>query len=443
MSCCLDFQSAGEEVAEVPKRVYVKSFGCPSSRADGEVMVGCLSEARYEVVDEVEDAQVLIYNTCGVKSPTENRMMSLLKRAPKDKKLVVAGCLPLINTERLRTQLNYDGLVGPGLGCGIVDVVRAVCRGERVVLLKRDCMPSLDLPRVAVNEVVGVVPISQGCLGSCAYCCVRFARGQLRSHGVAAVVERVKRDLDSGAREIWLTSQDTACYGSDIGTGLAELLRAVCKIDSDFFIRIGMMNPDFALEMLDDLVESYKDAKVFKFLHLPVQSGDDEVLGRMNRFYTAEDFRRIIERFRSEFPRITIATDVICGFPGESEKAFERSMELVEDIQPDIVNVSRFFPRPSTAAKGMVQLPASVVKGRSGRMSRLAGWSSCAKNESWLGWEGRVIVDEIGNRSGSWVGRNFAYKPVVLRDEGVLLGKFVDVRIVGASATYLNGEICD
>ena len=439
LECCWE---VGEEMVGMAKRVYVESFGCPTSKADGEVMAGCLLEAGYEVVDGAGDADVLIYNTCAVKSPTENRMISMLKRAPKGKWLIVAGCLPLINLERLKAEVDFDGVVGPASGCDIVEAVRGVVRGEKIVLLKGNCMPSLDLPKVSVNEVVGVVPISYGCLGSCSYCCVRFARGRLRSYRVEELVERVKRDLDSGAREVWLTSQDTACYGRDIGADLAELLRAVCKIDGEFFVRVGMMTPNHALEMLDSLIDAYKDKRVFKFLHLPVQSGDDGVLERMNRFYSTEDFKKIVRCFRRELPRITIATDVICGFPGESEDAFEHTVELVKEVRPDVVNVSRFFPRPGTPAKEMEQLPPLVVKARSGRMAGLARRISFERNENWLGWKGRVLVDEVGKKAGSWVGRNFAYKPVVLRVDAPLLGRLVDVRVVRAFPTYLEADVC-
>ncbi len=430
-------------MAERAKRIHMESFGCPTSKADGESMVGCLSEAGYEVVDETEDADVLIYNTCAVKSPTENRMISMLKSAPKGKQLIVAGCLPLINLERLKAEVDSDGVVGPALGCDIVEVVRSVCGGEKVVLLRRNSMPSSDLPRLPINQVVGIIPISFGCLGSCSYCCVRFARGHLRSYKVEELVERVKRDLDSGAREIWLTSQDTACYGKDIDTDLAELVRAVCEIDGDFFVRVGMMTPNRVLEILDDLVDAYSHERVFKFLHLPAQSGDDEVLDRMNRFYSVKDFRKIVGCFKEKFPRITIATDVICGFPGESEDAFGRTMELVEEIQPEIVNVSRFFPRPGTPAKEMEQLSSLTVKERSGKITRLARRISLERNKAWLGWKGKVLVDEVGSKAGSLIGRNFAYKPVVLRTDEALLGRLVDVRVVRTSPTYLEGEVCE
>jgi MiaB-like tRNA modifying enzyme len=424
------------------KRVYVRSFGCPTNLADGELIAGCLSEAGYDVVERVEDADVLIYNTCAVKTPTENRAIDILRRVPRDKKLIVTGCLPLINLERMKAQVEFDGVLGAAPGSKIVEAVHKVGRGERVVMLEKNSKPSLDLPKIPVNRVVGIVPINYGCLGSCSYCCVLFARGRLRSHGIDEVVERVKRDLASGVKEVWLTSQDTACYGKDIAVNLADLLREVCRVEGKFFVRVGMMNPNYASEILDDLVQAYKDEKVFKFLHLPVQSGDDEVLRLMNRHYSVDDFRRIVNSFRKEIPEITLATDVICGFPGESREAFERTVELIKEIQPDIVNISKFFPRPRTPAGDMKPfVHPREVKERSRRLAEVSKRVSLERNRAWLGWEGRILVDEVGKKVLSWVGRNFAYKPVVVKSGEVLFGRFLVVRVVRVFPTYLEAEI--
>lgn len=422
------------------RRVYVKSFGCPTNLADGEVIAGCLSEAGYDIVERAQSAGILIYNTCAVKSPTENRMIDVLKRAPRGKRLIVVGCLPLINFERLKSQVRFDGVVGPAPGSRIVDAVRRVGCGEKVILLGKDSKPSLSLPKILVNSVTGIIPINYGCLGACSYCCVLLARGRLRSYQINEIVERVKLDLASGAKEIWLTSQDTACYGKDIATNLADLLRRICEIEGKFFIRIGMMTPNQALEILDDLIEAYKNEKVFKFLHLPVQSGDNEVLRLMNRFYTAEDFKRIVHSFRKEIPKITVATDVICGFPSESQAAFKRTMGLIKDIQPDVVNISKFFPRPHTPAKKMKPLPPQEVKERSKQMTELSRRISLKKNRAWMNWEGTILVNEKG-KEGSWIGRNFAYKPVVIKAAGFLLRKFLNVRVVRFFPTYLEADV--
>ena len=427
-------------MVERSKRVYVKSFGCSANLADGEVIAGCLSKAGFEVVDEPQDAEILLYNTCAVKSPTENRVIDILRKAPRDKRLVVTGCLPLINFERLKNEVEFDGVTGPAPGAKIVEILCRVAAGEKVVYLLGVSKPSLCLPRIPVNPVVSIVPINYGCLGNCSYCCVHFARGRLRSYLIDEIVERVKQDLVSGAREVWLTSQDTACYGKDIGASLADLLRRICEIEGEFFVRVGMMNPNHVMEMLDELVETYKCGRVFKFLHLPVQSGDDEVLELMNRRYTVEEFKTVVQAFREEIPRLTLSTDVICGFPGESRDAFENTKKLIAEVQPDIVNVSKFFSRPRTPAEKMVSLPPKEVKMRSREVAELARRISFERNRTWMGWEGTVLFDEKG-KGESWMGRNFAYKPIVVKGSESLVGTFVQVRVVNAFSTYLEAEV--
>jgi MiaB-like tRNA modifying enzyme len=407
-------------------------------------MRGCLVKAGFNLVGNAEDADVLVFNTCGVKSPTENRIIEELREAAElEKRLIVAGCLPQINLKRLRSQVKFDGVLSPSSAGRIVEAVQSVLRGEKIQWLKcgGETKPLLSLPRQTSNPVVSIVPVAQGCLGSCSYCCVVFARGHLRSYNVDDVVERVRSDLQSGAKEVWLTGQDMACYGRDIDTNLPDLLKAVCSIkECEFLVRVGMMTPNYVLDMLDLLIAAFLDEHVFKFLHLPVQSGDDEVLQRMNRFYSVDDFRRIVASFRKAIPDITIATDVICGFPGESEEAFQRSLKLIEEVKPDVVNVSKFFPRPRTLAEKMSsKVSAAEVKRRSQNLAKVVKHVSAVKNAAWKNWTGKILIDEKGKQQGSWIGRNFAYKPVVIRSKDTsLLGKCVDVRVVKTFQTYLE-----
>lgn len=422
------------------RRVYLKSFGCSTNLADGELVAGCLSGAGFDIVENPKEADILLYNTCAVKAPTENRVIDILRKTPRNKRLVVTGCLPLINFGRLKNEVDFDGVAGPAPAARIVEILRRVDRGEKVVSLKGVSNPSLCLPRIPVNRIVSVVPINYGCLGECSYCCVLFARGQLRSNPVEEIVDRVKLDLDSGAKEVWLTSQDTACYGKDLGTNLAELLTQVCKIEGKFFVRVGMMTPNQVIGMLDELIEVYKEEKVFKFLHLPVQSGDDDVLKLMNRRYTVEDFKEIIFAFKNEIPQLTLATDVICGFPGEKRDAFERTKRLMTEFQPDIVNISKFFSRPNTAAEKLSPLPPKEVKRRSKELAFLSKKISLEKNRAWINWEGTALFDECG-KGESLRGRNFAYKPIVTKAFESLLGNFVQVKVVRAFSTYLEADI--
>jgi MiaB-like tRNA modifying enzyme len=425
-------------------QVFVRSFGCSANTADSEVLAGCLAQAGFQLAASEAEADVLIYNTCAVKGPTENRVIDALKRVPKNKKLVVTGCLPMINFERLMHEASFDGAVGPAAGKGIVDVVARVLDGEKVVeLASSNAKPKLDLPRVKSNPIVSVVPVNYGCLGSCAYCCVVFARGHLRSYRIKEVAERLKSDFEAGAREFWVTSQDTACYGRDLGSNLAELLEALGGLAGDFKVRVGMMTPNMVTDMQAKLISAFKSDKVFKFLHLPVQSGDDRTLKRMRRFYTAEQFKSIAEAFRAEFPDLTLATDVIVGFPGETPEAFENTLKLLEEVKPDVVNVSKFFARPKTAAAKMQDglVEQEEIKRRSTVAAQLVKRISLERNQRWVGWVGEVLVDEKGKMEGSWVGRNFAYKPVAIKSTDDLLGETVTVKIEAAAGTYLKGTI--
>jgi threonylcarbamoyladenosine tRNA methylthiotransferase CDKAL1 len=423
--------------------VFVKSYGCAANLADGEVLTGCLAEAGYKLANSVLEADIVVYNTCAVKGPTENRAIAVLKRVPKGKKLIVAGCLPLINFERLNREVRFDAAVGPAVGTKIADVMKRVVEGEKVVALEGALLakPALSLPRLRSNPMVSVVPVSYGCLGSCAYCCVASARGRLRSYAVKEVTERVRNDLAAGTKELWVTSQDTACYGRDIGTNLAALLKAVCNVEGDFRVRVGMMTPNLAKDMLSVLLEAFRSEKVFKFVHLPVQSGDDAVLGDMRRFYSVRDFMSVVDAFRGVFPEVTIATDVICGFPGETRKAFANTLNLIREVMPDVVNISKFFARPGTVAAkmdtGLVE-PAEI-KRRSSELTKLVKKASLKRNQRWVGWSGEVLVDEKGKTPGSWIGRNFAYKPVTLKNVANLLGETLRVKVVKGFSTYLSG----
>ena len=420
----------------------MKSFGCSTNMADGEFITGCLSTEGYEIADRIEDADVLVYNTCAVKTPTENRMIDLLKKTPKTKKVIVTGCLPIINFDRLKREVRFDGILGPAPGLKIVEVIQRVVRNERVMLLNAGTKPGLDLPRCFENSIVSIVPVAYGCLGACSYCCVVSARGRLRSYSIDEIVDRVKNDVASGAKEVWLTSQDMACYGQDIGVTLIDLLEKICTIEGTFQVRIGMMTPNYALDILERLVEAYKRRRIFKFLHLPVQSGDNEVLKRMQRFCTKEDFNQIVRNFRKAIPNITIATDVICGFPGETSEAFEKTLHLMEKVKPDIVNISKFFPRPNTPAEKLKpKIQPREINERSRKMAELVKSISLEKNHAWIDWKGQILIDEEGKKPDSWIGRNFAYKPIVVESNESLLGRTVNVHVVKAFQTYLKAEI--
>jgi len=434
----------GEMISsDVGRTIYIENYGCAANKADFEIMLAYILDSGYKISNKLDEADIIVVNTCGVKKPTEDRILNKLRSFSRlNKPLIVAGCLPKINLKSiLKAAPNVSAILDPYSVDKIVLALKLAEKGEKKHIFFSD-KPIIKLkqPKIRLNKVIEIIPISEGCLGACSFCCVRFARGSLFSYPANLIVNRLKDAISKGAKEIWLTSQDNGAYGLDIGTSLADLLKRCCSVKGKFFIRVGMMNPNYALKMLSDLVSAYKNKRIFKFLHLPVQSGDNEVLKLMNRKYTVEDFKAIVSSFRREIPDITIATDVICGFPGESREAFEKTLKLIEDVKPDIVNISKFFPRPNTPAARMKQINSKEVAFRSRMMTKLASDISLKRNEAWLDWEGEILVDEKG-LGDSWIGRNYAYKPIVVKSHENLLGEFINVKIIEAHTNYLKAEI--
>lgn len=424
------------------KSVYFETYGCPSNKYDQAVMVACLEGSEYAIVDDPQDADIFVINTCGVKKTTEDRILSRLRRLHRlGKPVVVAGCLPRIDAHAIEDALpGYLAMLDPlsidriavalqGLECGVR--TRRFFSNEKKV--------KTEMPTYRRDSVFAIVPISEGCLGACTFCCTRFARGRLFSYPVQSIVDHVKKLVADGVVDIWLTAQDVGAYGLDRDRDLVDLLEAICAINGNFCLRVGMMNPHHVLRILDRLVGAYRDRKVFKFLHLPVQSGNDEVLQRMNRPYTVGDFEKIVDTFREGIPALTLSTDVICGFPTEDAGAFEDTCHLISKVAPDVVNITKFSPRPRTIAAAMKQLPSQTVKARSRRMTALCKTVSLMRNQRWVHWEGDILLEERGKGS-SMVGRNFAYKPVVLDGGADRLGERTRVTVIGATATYLMGE---
>ncbi len=390
-------------------KFYIETYGCSRNQADSEAIAGALAE-EHEQVAEAEEADIVVVNTCIVKTPTENKVLKALKKY-SDKKLIVAGCMPAAQLDKVKE-------AAPG--CEVWGV---------------GCEEDLASPRIRTNPIVSIIPISSGCLGECSYCCVRFARGKLKSYSPEKIVGAVEKSVSEGCKEIWITAQDTGAYGKDIGTSLPALLEKICEVSGDFRVRIGMMNPNHAVKMLPSLVKALQNEKMFKFLHLPVQSGSNEVLKKMNRYYTVSEYKEIIEFVRKEIPQIMIATDVITGFPGETDAQFEETVELMKAIEPDIINVSRYGARPGTPAAEMEQHQEIVKKERSREMVRVMKEIGLKRKREWLDWEGEVMIETLGSKN-DYIARNFAYQPVILKGKHEL-GDKVNVKISNATENYL------
>ncbi|MDR2203907.1 MAG: tRNA (N(6)-L-threonylcarbamoyladenosine(37)-C(2))-methylthiotransferase [Nitrososphaerota archaeon] len=425
-------------------KIAIKTYGCTANTADTETIKGILTTHGHQITTETE-ADIIIFNSCAVKGPTENRIINAIKQTQKTKKTIIIGCLPKINAERLHKETQPNGIAGPSIGENIIDLLNQVTNNKKTINLQQPQKekPPLTLPKINTNPIISILPINFGCLGSCSYCAVVFARGKLKSYNIPEIVQRVKTDITTGIHEFWITSQDTAAYGRDIGNNLPELLNTITEIEGNFKVRIGMMTPNMTTDIQSELIKTYKNPKIFKFLHFPIQSGDDQVLKKMRRFYTVNEFKESITAFRTAIPNLTLATDIIVGFPEETKQAFENTLQLLKEVKPDITNVSKFFVRPKTLASKMKEgkVPPEEIKQRSSIATKLVKQLSFEKNRQWKNWSGDILVEEAGKIRDSWVGRNFAYKPIVVKSAQNLLGKSLRVRIVEATETYLLGEI--
>jgi MiaB-like tRNA modifying enzyme len=418
-------------------KIFAEVYGCSANISDFEIALGLLTKNDYKIVNDVDDSDLNIIFTCVVKTPTANRMIHRIKELTRLKKpLIVAGCMPKTEIRIIEKINSNASLVGPNSLEAIPDAVKYTLSDNKIIFTKDSKKPKLCLPKIRKNKIVEICEIASGCLSSCSYCEVRFARGKLFSYSKDSIVKEIKNSLNQDCKEIWLTSQDCGCYGKDINSSLPELVQTICKIRKKFFIRIGMMNPTHVKYILDDLIDSYRSEKIFKFLHIPVQSGSNAILNRMNRLYKIKDFKKIVKKFKKEFPLLTLSTDVIIGFPGESKKDFQKTVNLIKEVKPDIVNISKFGSRPGTEAEEMVQLPRKAINDRTKKLVKLVEKIKLNNNKKWLNWQGEVLIDELGNKRGS-IGRNFAYKPVLTKGD---LGIFKKVKIKSVQPTYLIGD---
>jgi len=418
-------------------RIYSEVYGCSSNTADQEIVLGLLKKAGFGITNAIENSDMVIIFTCTVKSPTVNRMIYKIKEFTKlDKPMIIAGCMPKTEKRVIENINPKASMLGPNSIEKIVEIAKLTLKDKKTIFTEDLKKPKLCLPRVRKNPIINITPISSGCLSNCSYCSVKFARGKLFSYPIEMIVNEVKNSIKDGCKEIWLTSQDNGCYGFDMGMRLAELLRKICEIDGKFLVRVGMMNPLHTRKILDDLIKVYKNEKIFKFLHLPVESGSDKILDLMKRGYKVKDFINIVRKFRKDIPNLTLSTDIIVRFPSETERDFRKTIELIEKIRPDIVNISKFGSRPRTEAAKMKQLDRNIVNKRSPILHKLVKKIALEKNKKWITWKGEVLVDEIGINH-SFVGRNFAYKPVVVRTNEKIFGKFVEVKIKDVTENFL------
>ncbi len=411
------------------RRVYVEGYGCSLNKAETYYIIAELEKAGFTISDPAS-ADVVVINTCAVKNPTESRMVSRIENfLEMGKRVVVAGCLPDVNPVLLK---RYKiSVVSARAINRIADAVKKTLSGK-IVDYREGEKPGV--PVGVQPGITGILPISEGCLGRCAYCGTKNARGDLQSYDPKQIRMAFEKMVREGKKEIFLTAQDTGCYGLDIGTSLPELVRSLLEVDGDYVIRIGMMNPNHALGMLQELSSLLNHPRVYSFLHAPVQSGSDRILKNMRRPYKARDFVRIVDYMRENVPDVTIATDIIVGLPGETETDYHHTIRLLEETRPDVTNVSKFYPRPKTPAEKMPRIRTQVIKRRSKLLSDLVRRISEENNKRYVGRTMRGLVVSEG------MARTTNYKTVFFSGKAVP-GEWASFRITGAGPSHLKAKV--
>lgn len=410
-------------------RAHIEAYGCTLNHGEAKEIEDLLSTRGWEIVSDAETADLNVIATCVVVEKTEKAMLSRLSDLKDSPRLIVTGCMATACRSKAESVAPKASFVAPGDLDGFARLVEEVRCGQRA-----------HQPSAAPSY--GIVPISTGCLGTCSYCITRLARGPLRSRPPERILDSVRALVKQGPRELRITAQDAAAYGSDIGSSLPSLIDSICALPGDFKVRVGMMNPRSALTISDRLVAMYEAPKVFKFVHLPVQSASDRLLERMGRRYTCQEFRSIVAGLRSKIPELSLSTDLIVGYPGETDADHELNMKLVTDLRPDIVNVTRFSPRPGTkAAREDGVVAGGKAKERSREVTERRFEVALAVNQNWVGREVEAFSTEYGTKRSTLL-RTDEYRQIVVRGE-LALGHRFKVEIDGATPTYLRGKKVD
>lgn len=414
---------------------YIETYGCSANKNDSEIIAGILSKSGMVKVDNPKLAELIIINTCIVKKPTENKILHRIKELEgkfPEKKFLIAGCMPEAYPELVKKNFPGMSTISTNKIKEISKAVRNVFGGKKVEFVGKLKDEKIGLPRIKENEVIHIVQICSGCLGNCSYCATKLAKGNLVSFSPERIVAEIKKAKQQGAKEFWLTGQDISCYGFDIGTTLPELLEKILEeVKGEYFVRLGMLNPQHFKKIIEPLVEVCKDERVFKFFHIPVQSGSEKILKEMDRDYKIKDFESCVKKIRENFPDATIWTDIIVGYPGEEEKDFEETLNLIKRLKFDWVNVSKFYLMRKTRAR---QPKTKVAKERSKKVGELVEEISAEKNKRWDNWIGKILVDDLG------VGRNFAYKAIHIKKKRGLIDKFLEVK-TKTKGLKINGKI--
>ena len=429
-----------------PKKLFIKTYGCQMNVYDSERMAESLGGAGYVGTDRAEEADMILLNTCHIREKAAEKVYSelgrlkLLKAERPDLKIGVAGCVAQAEgAEIVRRQPAVDLVVGPQSYHRLPQMAAEVATGARALdtdFPEEDKFAHLAARPRAQRAPAAFLTVQEGCDKFCAFCVVPYTRGAEVSRPAARVLEEARELVDRGVREITLLGQNVNAYHG--GMTLAGLIGELARIEGLARIRYTTSHPN---DMGDDLIAAHGDeAKLMPYLHLPVQSGSDRMLKRMNRSHSAESYLRLIERIRAARPDIVLSGDFIVGFPEETEADFRATLELVEAVGYGYAYSFKYSPRPGTPAAERPQVDPAEADERLQRLQALITRQQRAVQESMVGREVSVLVEKPGRRAGQMLGKSDYLHAVHIDDSPAAVGEIARVRIVASQANSLTAR---
>ena len=369
-------------------------------------------------------AETIVLGTCTVLESTQNKMEKRISELmDQGKNVIVSGCMATADAKVLGEKFPEAPLVSPGDLDGLGDLIgRGGCKPEK-----------FDSPLAAI------LPISSGCLGRCTYCATVRARGRVTSRSVNDIFFKAQYAIDSGSKEILLTSQDNGAFGADSNSSLEFLLRELSHLDGDFRLRVGMLNPMLVSGRSEAMAKAWADSRIYKFMHLPIQSGSQKILDSMVRDHTLEEFWEVVDVFRKHYPEMMIITDIITGFPEETDEDHQDTVDLLNALSPDLVNVTRFSPRKGTPASKYRRVNGRIVKKRSRELTNLRKELGAKSFKRFVGRQTSILTVE-NQKKGSTLCRDDNYRPIILKKE-LPIGEFYDVKITDSEYGFMTAVL--
>lgn len=434
------------------KKFYIETQGCQMNKSDTERMSGMLSSLGLIPTAEEKEADLLIINTCSIRQLAEDKAFSKLgvwgkmKKDRPDIKIGICGCVAQVKSDEIKRRAPYVDLIfGTHNIKELPELFKLLASDERIVSVPNTPYKcSEDYPINRDKSVNAWIPITEGCNNFCTYCVVPFTRGRERSRSMEEIINEAKKALNEGFKEITLLGQNVDSYGKDFNDGkstLANLLRELNKIEGKFRIRFVTSYPS---DITDDLIKAVSECeKVCKYFHIPMQSGNSEILKAMNRRYNRDEYGEIIKKIRNTFDDVCITSDFIAGFPGETEEQFKDTLSAIEEFELDYSNTAAYSPRPNTKAAKMTDLFLSEEV----KSERLARLNDCNKkavqhsNQKCIGKIYEVLVESIDEKEKVLTARTEGNKIVHIKSDKYKIGDFIKVKITGVNVWCLFGEI--